>query len=582
MKIEKMGLNPNKNEVKKEREAKNNFAMSKFGLPKMQNGNLKKDIVSFGSPVVYQEVIKHNQHQNFLKRLSKFIDKFEDETKHRQKECWDKRLSYNEKYNSKINSQLMSAQYLGSGMSGNAYLVKDWLTSVDDGNSNGNSLPWHYEPHPLIFEKTLTLLSGDYTQFVIKETQKSNSKNLENEFEELKKVVDMPSMQQGVALMKTRDGGTFLISEFQPGVSKGLKKRNGDKKFNVLTRQNIKDVLSILSQLDKKMLFNPDLNLGNILYEKETPTIIDLEWQTNMNEADKVFTFAPNEKRTNMLGFENAGLSSYIKDLYQINEHNGMDYKNNKKSCRDFLKMYFMERAKYCDTSNRLEKVRKAVYENPTEDVLDAEILRLSILKNHEKQYGYLDTENCQPKDMLEMVRYQARANFAAKMLSEFQPQRPYSETSRAEDEYFEEMRKFGKDWHNKTKDWYKGSINWMKRLVAGEEHQNNQSGYSYFHHLFGTGVDGAKHPYKNAVPDKTKLSDILSSSAKSKWDNVMEKEEKEVIKGRTFKIPALKETIRTLEGKFVSLKYAVDKNDYVAKNDAKEEITDLIPEVLV
>lgn len=68
MKIEKMGLNSNKNEVKKEREAKNNFAMSKFGLPKMQNGNLKKDIVSFGSPVVYQEVIKHNQHQNFLKR----------------------------------------------------------------------------------------------------------------------------------------------------------------------------------------------------------------------------------------------------------------------------------------------------------------------------------------------------------------------------------------------------------------------------------------------------------------------------------------------------------------------------------
>ncbi|UKI41981.1 MAG: hypothetical protein L6V95_02945 [Candidatus Melainabacteria bacterium] len=176
------------------------------------------------------------------------------------------------------------------------------------------------------------------------------------------------------------------------------------------------------------MLFNPDLNLGNILYEKETPTIIDLEWQTNMNEADKVFTFAPNEKRTNMLGFENAGLSSYIKDLYQINEHNGMDYKNNKKSCRDFLKMYFMERAKYCDTSNRLEKVRKTVYENPTEDVLDAEILRLSILKNHEKQYGYLDTENCQPQDMLEMVRYQARANFAAKMLSEFKPQGYVSE----------------------------------------------------------------------------------------------------------------------------------------------------------
>ena len=564
MKIEKMGLNPNKNEVKKEREAKNNFAMSKFGLPKMQNGNLKKDIVSFGSPVVYQEVIKHNQHQNFLKRLSKFIDKFEDETKHRQKECWDKRLSYNEKYNSKINSQLMSAQYLGSGMSGNAYLVKDWLTSVDDGNSNGNSLPWHYEPHPLIFEKTLTLLSGDYTQFVIKETQKSNSKNLENEFEELKKVVDMPSMQQGVALMKTRDGGTFLISEFQPGVSKGLKKRNGDKKFNVLTRQNIKDVLSILSQLDKKMLFNPDLNLGNILYEKETPTIIDLEWQTNMNEADKVFTFAPNEKRTNMLGFENAGLSSYIKDLYQINEHNGMDYKNNKKSCRDFLKMYFMERAKYCDTSNRLEKVRKTVYENPTEDVLDAEILRLSILKNHEKQYGYLDTENCQPQDMLEMVRYQARANFAAKMLSEFKPQGYVSEEQR---EYFEEMRKFGSFWHGKTQEWYKGSINYMKKLATGEKRQNLDFGLFYWPKYFGTGVDSYRNPRLLTVPDKTKLYDVLSDDLSRQY-------------ARNFK--KLRSKITDLEANFMDLKNAVDKNDYVAKSDAKEDINETIPEVLI
>ncbi len=473
----------------------------------------------------------------------------------------------------------MSAQYLGSGMSGNAYLVKDWLTSVDDGNSNGNSLPWHYEPHPLIFEKTLTLLSGDYTQFVIKETQKSNSKNLENEFEELKKVVDMPSMQQGVALMKTRDGGTFLISEFQPGVSKGLKKRNGDKKFNVLTRQNIKDVLSILSQLDKKMLFNPDLNLGNILYEKETPTIIDLEWQTNMNEANKVFTFAPNEKRTNMLGFENAGLSSYIKDLYQINEHNGMDYKNNKKSCRDFLKMYFMERAKYCDTSNRLEKVRKAVYENPTEDVLDAEILRLSILKNHEKQYGYLDTENCQPKDMLEMVRYQTRANFAAKMLSEFKPQGYVSEEQR---EYFEEMRKFGSFWHGKTQEWYKGSINYMKKLVTGEKRQNLDFGLFYWPKYFGTGVDSYRNPRLLTVPDKTKLSDVLSDGAKSKWDKVMEKNEIIEYRGRKVLLPSLKNNIIRLEDRFMELQHAVDYKNYSRQDSLKSEISELIPEVLI
>ena len=52
MKLERVGLNQNKNEVRKEKNVKNNFAMTKFGLPKMQMGHLTKDVVSFGSPVV--------------------------------------------------------------------------------------------------------------------------------------------------------------------------------------------------------------------------------------------------------------------------------------------------------------------------------------------------------------------------------------------------------------------------------------------------------------------------------------------------------------------------------------------------
>ena len=51
MKLERVGLNSNKNEVRKEKNVKNNFTMTKFGLPKMQKGNLSKDVVSFGSPV---------------------------------------------------------------------------------------------------------------------------------------------------------------------------------------------------------------------------------------------------------------------------------------------------------------------------------------------------------------------------------------------------------------------------------------------------------------------------------------------------------------------------------------------------
>ena len=80
MKLERVGLNSNKNEVRKEKNVKNNFTMTKFGLPKMQKGNLTKDVVSFGSPVVQKNVIWRNVNESTIANLAKFIDKFEDAT----------------------------------------------------------------------------------------------------------------------------------------------------------------------------------------------------------------------------------------------------------------------------------------------------------------------------------------------------------------------------------------------------------------------------------------------------------------------------------------------------------------------
>ena len=121
-----------------------------------------------------------------------------------------------------------------------------------------------------------------------------------------------------------------------------------------------------------------------------------------------------------------------------------------------------------------------------------------------------------------------------------------------------------------------------MKRLVTGEEYQSAQSGYFYWPKYFGTGVDGAKHPYKNTVPDKTKLSDVLSNGAKSKWDDVMEKNKVIEYSRREITLPSLKDNIIKLEGKFVSLKNAVDSNDYSLQNNIKQEIIEKISEVLI
>ena len=184
--------------------------------------------------VYKRHVIKHNSHTIFIKRLAKFIDKFEEKTKKNKQ--------------ASVDSNFMSSEYLGHGMSGNAHILYDALLAVDT-----NAFDYIGDPI-FVASKHFALAINDlHTKFVIKETQKSHSKDLEHEFKELKEVVDMPNMQQGVALMKTRDGGTFLISEFAQGSRKGIDKKSGEKEFNKLTRNEIKNTLSLLDELDKKV-----------------------------------------------------------------------------------------------------------------------------------------------------------------------------------------------------------------------------------------------------------------------------------------------------------------------------------------
>ena len=554
MKLERVGLNQNKNEVRKEKNVKNNFAMTKFGLPKVKIGNLAKDVVSFGSPVVQKNVIWRNVNESTIANLAKFIDKFEDATAWMRRSDLGRRLVKDTSDDKKVaerngisypdtefeesistvffTSDDYRATYLGGGMSGDAYRVQ---------------------------------VDGE-TKYVIKEAKDKKCSDpidgpggIKHEYDMLEKFEPDSKFQQGIALMKTEDGNYFLISHYAEGEPAG---KDGYS-LNRMSHENIKDTLNILENMDNKNVFNPDWNLGNIFYKGNSkyPKVLDLQWAYPTYQASDFFHFVPGEKQTNMVAFEGGAIASYMHHLY--------DETGSKSQTRDFLKMYLMERAKHCDSSNRLERIRKAVYENPTEDVLDAEILRLSILQNNIHQFLYIDKQNEEPRDMLKMVRYQARANFAAKMLEEFQPQ---GYVSGEQKEYFEEMRDFGRDWHNKTKSAYKGSINYMKRLVTGEERQTTgyyASGLFYFPKLFGTGVDGTTHSYKNAVPDKTMLSDILSS---------------EIQDNETYMIEqfTLKENIKKLEGAFISIKDSIDKSNTIQRKFAEKIINQTIPEVLV
>lgn len=85
MKIERMSLNSNKNEIKKRKECQNNFAMSKFGLSQIQKGDLVKDTVSFGAPVKNIHIHGENRlitmRHDIFKDFAKVAKKLSESTK---------------------------------------------------------------------------------------------------------------------------------------------------------------------------------------------------------------------------------------------------------------------------------------------------------------------------------------------------------------------------------------------------------------------------------------------------------------------------------------------------------------------
>ena len=481
---------------------------------RLTRGNLSKDTVSFGSPVVDKSVIWKNTTTSLIEKIAKFIDKFEDYGKSTVKNGG--------LYSTNVDSDNYKATYLGSGISGYTYKV-----SVE-----GSSKYVIKEPKPKRCSDPIWGKGG-----------------IKHEFEMLDKYKDDIKFQKGISLMKTSDGNYYLVSAFETGQPAG---KNGYS-LNPLTQEGIKDTLNIFDDMDKNGVFNADWNINNIFYkgDKYYPRMLDLQWAYPLNNADDYFHFVPGEKKTNMAPYEMGAVATYMSHLY--------DHTGSKSQARDFLRTYLMERAKHCDTLNRLEGIRKAVYENPTEDVLDAEILRLSILKNHIHQFLYTDKRNEEPRDMLKMLSYQARGNFAAKQLRDFQPQRPYSKTSIDEDRYFEQMRDFGKNWYSCTNSWYRGSIDWMTKLVAKDEYQNDKTGYYYFPNLFGTDVGNSS--------DRTKLADLLSSGAEEQYD-------------RSYSI--VSSSVKSLERKFVALKQAADRNSYSDEYSLKRDINRLVSDVLI
>ena len=100
MKIKKVELSSNNKQVNRKNNSNPHFAVTQFGLQKMQKGKLLKDFVSFGAPITYIDT----KRPGYLSQAAKeFIEHFDD-------------LTFSRK----------SAYKLGSGQTSNAYYIKDF------------------------------------------------------------------------------------------------------------------------------------------------------------------------------------------------------------------------------------------------------------------------------------------------------------------------------------------------------------------------------------------------------------------------------------------------------------------------
>ncbi|UKI41971.1 MAG: hypothetical protein L6V95_02895 [Candidatus Melainabacteria bacterium] len=250
------------------------------------------------------------------------------------------------------------------------------------------------------------------------------------------------------------------------------------------------------------------------------------------------------------------------------------DYADKNVKIKETFVEYLKLRSEYFDKDNEFDVVRSEVLKNPSEDVVDAETLRLSILASNTRQFLYSDESVEEPHEMAKFVQPLLIANYTAKMLEDFKPKK--ENLSENEKKYFEYMNKLGKFWHERLKKEASEKLPNFVKIITGEVDAPK---------CYTKGKDeiyDKRYIFVTNSQQHTKLSDVLSNETKAKWDKVMTQEEKEVIRGRTFKIPALKETIKTLEAKFMDLKDAVDSNDYSSQNSLKSEISELIPEVLI
>lgn len=224
-------------------------------------------------------------------------------------------------------------------------------------------------------------------------------------------------------------------------------------------------------------------------------------------------------------------------------------YKEARQAKKEVFVRYLKHRSEYFNKDNEFDVVRSDVLKEPSEDVLDAEILRLEIIRGNAQQFLYTN-ENSEKDELFELIRGYAEANFAAKMLEEFKPKK--ENLCESEKKYFSYMNQLGKFWHERLKKEGKEKIEWFEKIQTNEIEAPE---------CYNTGGREFKFILN------MQLSKILSNEINKSYES---------------SYIILNDKIISLVSQFIFLNNAVERNNLIRKYDLKKEIPNLISEVLI
>ena len=241
---------------------------------------------------------------------------------------------------------------------------------------------------------------------------------------------------------------------------------------------------------------------------------------------------------------------------------------------RETFVEYLKLRSEYFDKDNKFDVVRSEVLKNPSDDVVDVETLRLSILANNTRQFLYSDESVEEPHEMVKFVHPLLIANYTAKMLEEFKPKK--ENLSENEKKYFDSMNKLGAFWHERLKKEASEKLPKFAKIITGEVEAPK---------CYTKGLDERHDKRCIPIPNwslRTSLTDMLSNGVKSKWNEGMKKSEITNYGGRNIILQSLETQITSLEANFIDLKNAVKDGDDYEKQRAIKKISKLTSEVLI